>query len=59
MQCLVSNESQPKQEEQQKEVDNLITNAVVAVPIKTYPKIRQNFIPYPVRISYYFFFSCA
>ena len=52
MQCLVTNESQPKQQQQQpKEVDNLITNTVVAVPAKTYPKIRQNFIPYPVSIT--------
>ena len=50
MQCLVSNDSQPKQE-QQKEVDNLITNAVVSAPTKTYPKIRQNFIPYPVSMA--------
>ena len=50
MQCLVTNESQPKQQ-QSREVDNLITNTVVAVPAKTYPKIRQNFIPYPVSIT--------
>lgn len=51
MQCLVSNENQPKQEPQ-KEVDDI---NVVAARTKTYPKIRQNFIPYPVRICFAYF----
>ena len=45
------NKQTEEHDKQNKEKEKLITSAI---PPKTYPKIRQNFIPYPVCIIFLF-----
>jgi len=56
MQCLVlSDKSTPKEELQPVKEEVNIKSETIIVPTKTFPKIRQNFIPYPVGVTFFFF----